>query len=766
MSAPERSQAIPHELLLGQAGFLRRLARDLVRDPHAADDAVQDAWLAALEHPPRHQGNLRAWLGTILRNIVAQRGEARSRREHHEAQAGRASEERPGGGSGETVRLVTDLVLSLEEPYRATVLARYFEELTPAQIAERERVPLATVKSRLQRALEMLRARLQRENGTNWSACLVALLTPGRIGKGALLMSLKSKIAVGAVLLLAAWVAVYEWTAGIKPADPSADPHSTAKLETPREAPAKTESVLEADPHQAPRGAAESAPPAAPTARVETPDTLLYGAVLDPSGAPWRGLLYERVMVDDASGRTRILDTQEDGTYAFRGLPFGSYWLRVDGDELLDVEKRIELRREQPHMQCDFTVERAPLLKFKLTTPEGENFVDAMKRAREKNDDFRGLHFPFPVATLGPPEELFKEGGPRSNGLNGVGWYWGWGPKTKSLPKEYSGVLVLTHALPVRVSLIGNQKVLQTRMVQPGEEEIVFELSLEEYLARAATISLQVVEAETLAPIQGARVDLEGSARSLQGWTSDADGTVWVRNHQPGEFQLRVSAPGHGDFTKVFTATAGTATELGQIGLWPEIQFEARVQDPSGASCLQLFKIGVLDPVTREIAMEWRSSEEIGDPRRETTTWQPRSYGCDNDGVLKIRHLGRRVYVLRAFDPERQVGRADPDARWTCGNILLDLRSGVAPKEMVIQLERASLLVLHVKDENFEGLRYRVIATDGLECAAAGFRRSAPISLPLPQGSYRVQLLESGGRTLSEQTVALGAGSLTVELAR
>jgi hypothetical protein len=337
----------------------------------------------------------------------------------------------------------------------------------------------------------------------------------------------------------------------------------------------------------------------------------------------------------------------------------------------------------------------------------------------------------------------------------------------KSLPKEYVGVLVLLgHPLPVRVSLVGNQRVLQATTAEVNDEEVHFVLSLEQYLAGVATVSLQVVDAATLTPISGARVDLEGAARALHGWASDANGMVLIRNHAPGEFQLRVSAPGHEDLTKVFSATPGATTELGQIVLGEEIRFEARVLDATGTSCTARFKLGVLDPTTREITMEWRSSEELGDPTRETTTWKQRSYGSDNDGMMRIRHLGRRVYVLRPVDGLRQFSQADASARWTCGNILLDLRSGVAPKGMEVRLERGSLLMLGVKGEEVAGLRYRVFAADGLERLAGVFQHSAPLSLVLPQGSYRVQLLDSGGRPLSEQTVTLGATPLTVELSR
>lgn len=62
------------ERLFAEARWIRRLARGLVDDDPSADDLVQDAWVAALTHPPREAGDersLRAWLATVVRNLAA-----------------------------------------------------------------------------------------------------------------------------------------------------------------------------------------------------------------------------------------------------------------------------------------------------------------------------------------------------------------------------------------------------------------------------------------------------------------------------------------------------------------------------------------------------------------------------------------------------------------------------------------------------------------------------------------------------------------------
>jgi RNA polymerase sigma-70 factor (ECF subfamily) len=53
------------------------------------------------------------------------------------------------------------LLLALPPAQRAVVLLRYQEDLLPGENAETLEMPLATVKSHLQRALRLLRARAE-----------------------------------------------------------------------------------------------------------------------------------------------------------------------------------------------------------------------------------------------------------------------------------------------------------------------------------------------------------------------------------------------------------------------------------------------------------------------------------------------------------------------------------------------------------------------------------------------------------------------------
>jgi RNA polymerase sigma-70 factor (ECF subfamily) len=168
------------ETLLSHRDWVRRLARSLVRDESSADDVEQRTWLAALRRPPRDAETSRAWLGRVVRNLATDARRARVRRESHEATAARPEGARSTAdvvAESEAHMRVVVRVHELDEPYRTTVLLRWFEDLPPRTVAERMGVPVETVRTRLRRAHETLRGRLGRGagGGSDWMAALAPL---------------------------------------------------------------------------------------------------------------------------------------------------------------------------------------------------------------------------------------------------------------------------------------------------------------------------------------------------------------------------------------------------------------------------------------------------------------------------------------------------------------------------------------------------------------------------------------------------------------
>lgn len=180
------------ERLLEHRVWLRGVARALARDDASADDLEQEVWLDTLHRPPGDVSSPRGWLARVLRRNAVDAGRSasrRARREEHAAAPGAAPDPARLVAEAETFRRVADLVLALDEPYRGTVLSRWFEGLPPREIAARERIPVETVRTRLKRALAMLRERLDRESDgdrSRWTAALLPFVGATSAGECAL----------------------------------------------------------------------------------------------------------------------------------------------------------------------------------------------------------------------------------------------------------------------------------------------------------------------------------------------------------------------------------------------------------------------------------------------------------------------------------------------------------------------------------------------------------------------------------------------------
>ncbi len=173
------SRPLQPELLLTHAAALRSTARALLHDEHAAEDVVQETWLRAWCAPPRGEGSLGGWLRRVAEGLALQRRRSEGRRVRREFEyASERSQSTDSGQRSAVLRAVVEAVLALDEPYRETVLLRWFEGLPPRTIAERLNVRVATVDSRLQRAHDRLRVKLEREldDGTQRWRGLVALV--------------------------------------------------------------------------------------------------------------------------------------------------------------------------------------------------------------------------------------------------------------------------------------------------------------------------------------------------------------------------------------------------------------------------------------------------------------------------------------------------------------------------------------------------------------------------------------------------------------
>ena len=144
------------ELIVPYIPNLRRYARALVGDRHAADDLVQDTLERAVRkfHLWR-PGNLRAWLFSIMHNVFV--NQLKSRRISPSAEL---DENFAGATTPGWVTDVHDLERGLgllPAEQREVVLMVSLEDLSYEEVSRALGIPIGTVMSRLSRGRDRLR---------------------------------------------------------------------------------------------------------------------------------------------------------------------------------------------------------------------------------------------------------------------------------------------------------------------------------------------------------------------------------------------------------------------------------------------------------------------------------------------------------------------------------------------------------------------------------------------------------------------------------
>jgi len=153
------------ELVLPHLDAAYNLARWLSRDPHDADDVVQDACVRALKYLGSLHGNdARGWFLTIVRHafydwlgrnrpaeIVQDDGAAIEAAIDH---AGPTPEQT--ALRNDQTRVLADAMAALPLQYREVLVLRELEDMSYKEIARVADIPIGTVMSRLARARALL----------------------------------------------------------------------------------------------------------------------------------------------------------------------------------------------------------------------------------------------------------------------------------------------------------------------------------------------------------------------------------------------------------------------------------------------------------------------------------------------------------------------------------------------------------------------------------------------------------------------------------
>ena len=172
------------EVILPHMDAAYNYARNLSRDPIAAEDIVQDAFLRAFRGFDGWRGEgAKTWLLAIVRNVFLDWVKANRQTNHSsetiqdEAGACKMNEADIDRNTPESlllqahdVRLLRLTVERLPEPFREALVLRELEELSYKEIATITDVPIGTVMSRLARSRQMLGVLLLPDDGSDRKA--------------------------------------------------------------------------------------------------------------------------------------------------------------------------------------------------------------------------------------------------------------------------------------------------------------------------------------------------------------------------------------------------------------------------------------------------------------------------------------------------------------------------------------------------------------------------------------------------------------------
>jgi RNA polymerase sigma-70 factor (sigma-E family) len=146
------------EFVAARSSALLRTAILLTGHRHDAEDLVQTALLRVARHWPRAREHPEAYTRRVLVNLAHDRSRRRARRpERRGSPPDRATADDYGDERDDLLRLLRDL----PERQRATVVLRFWEDLSVAETAQLLGCTEGTVKSTTSKALAHLREALR-----------------------------------------------------------------------------------------------------------------------------------------------------------------------------------------------------------------------------------------------------------------------------------------------------------------------------------------------------------------------------------------------------------------------------------------------------------------------------------------------------------------------------------------------------------------------------------------------------------------------------
>jgi len=160
------SQEIFRELVLEHQSMVFSIALRVVGDRSSAEEVAQDVFLELHAKLPdlESPGHVLFWLRRVTAHRAIDLARKRARRPEESFDPNELPELAIDDDPGDPLlsRQLQQLIASLPTMQRTVIVLRYQEDLSPEEIAATLSMPVATVKSHLQRTLRLLREKAAR----------------------------------------------------------------------------------------------------------------------------------------------------------------------------------------------------------------------------------------------------------------------------------------------------------------------------------------------------------------------------------------------------------------------------------------------------------------------------------------------------------------------------------------------------------------------------------------------------------------------------